>query len=42
VKYDADPDIHPAGYHRLNLLVPLPLLLESARLISCTVPCDEN
>jgi hypothetical protein len=33
---------HSAGYHRLNLFVPLSLLLESARFIRRTVPCDEN
>jgi hypothetical protein len=33
---------HSAGYHRLNLLVPLSLLLESARFIRRTVPRDEN
>jgi len=33
---------HSAGYHRLNLLVPLSLLLESARFIRRTAPCDEN
>jgi hypothetical protein len=33
---------HSAGSRRLNLIVPLTLLIESARLIRRTVPCDEN